>query len=92
MTLAEKMIARAAGREKVRPGEVVTAKVDLAMIHDSGGPRRVEPILKRLGVGLWDRDRVVLISDHYVPGDDPEGAAILRLTRDWAKALWRQLS
>ena len=67
------------------PGEVVTAKVDLAMIHDSGGPRRVEPILKRLGAGLWDRDRVVLISDHYVPGDDPDGAAILQLTRDWAK-------
>ncbi|MDA3888161.1 MAG: 3-isopropylmalate dehydratase large subunit [Allgaiera sp.] len=86
MTLAEKLIARAAGRTTVRPGEVVTAAVDLAMIHDSGGPRRVEPILKRLGVGLWDRDRVVLISDHYIPGDDPVGAAILRLTRDWAQA------
>jgi len=85
MTLAEKLIARAAGREWVTPGEVVTAKVDLAMIHDSGGPRRVEPILKRLGVGLWDREKVVLISDHYIPGDDPDGAAILRLTRDWAQ-------
>ena len=85
MTLAEKLIARAAGRDVVRPGEVVTARVDLAMIHDSGGPRRVEPILKRLGVGLWDRDRVVLISDHYIPGDDPDGAAILKLTRDWAQ-------
>ncbi|MFC2969522.1 3-isopropylmalate dehydratase large subunit [Acidimangrovimonas pyrenivorans] len=85
MTLAEKLIARAAGRETVRPGEVVTASVDLAMIHDSGGPRRVEPILQRLGVGLWDRDRVVLISDHYIPGDDPDGAAILKLTRDWAQ-------
>lgn len=85
MTLAEKIIARAAGRDRVRPGEVVTARVDLAMIHDSGGPRRVEPILKRLGVGLWDRDRVVLISDHYIPGDDPDGAAILKLTRDWAQ-------
>lgn len=85
MTLAEKIIAKAAGRDRVRPGEVVTANVDLAMIHDSGGPRRVEPILKRLGVGLWDREKVVLISDHYVPGDDPDGAAILRLTRDWAR-------
>ena len=86
MTLAEKIIARAAGRDFVRPGEVVTARVDLAMIHDSGGPRRVEPILKRLGAGLWDREKVVLISDHYVPGDDPDGAAILALTREWAKA------
>jgi 3-isopropylmalate/(R)-2-methylmalate dehydratase large subunit len=85
MTLAEKLIARAAGRARVTPGEVVTAKVDLAMIHDSGGPRRVAPILKRLGVGLWDPGRVVLISDHFVPGDDPGGAAILSLTREWAR-------
>lgn len=85
MTLAEKIIARAAGREIVVPGEVVTTRVDLAMIHDSGGPRRVEPILSRLGVGLFDKEKVVLVSDHYVPGDTEEGAAILALTRAWAK-------
>jgi 3-isopropylmalate/(R)-2-methylmalate dehydratase large subunit len=84
-TLAEKIIARAAGVERVTPGEVVTAKVDLAMIHDSGGPRRVEPILRELGVGLFDTSKVVLISDHYVPGDTDEGAQILELTRRWAK-------
>ena len=84
MTLAEKIIARACGRSSVSPGEIVTAKVDLAMIHDSGGPRRVEPILKRLGVGLFDRSKVVLISDHFVPGDDPDGREILELTRRWA--------
>jgi len=83
-TLAEKIIARASGRSKVSPGEVVTAKVDLAMIHDSGGPRRVEPILKELGAGLFDRSKVVLISDHFVPGDTDEGARILELTRGWA--------
>jgi 3-isopropylmalate/(R)-2-methylmalate dehydratase large subunit len=85
-TLAQKIIARAAGREHVTPGEVVTAKVDLAMIHDSGGPRRVAPILKELGVGLWDKDKVVLISDHFVPGDTQEGAAILAMTREWARS------
>jgi 3-isopropylmalate/(R)-2-methylmalate dehydratase large subunit len=84
-TLAEKIIARAAGRQSVRPGEIVTARVDLAMIHDSGGPRRVEPILKDLGVGLFDAGKVVLISDHFVPGDTDEGARILELTRQWAK-------
>ena len=38
-------LARAAGRDRVAPGEVVTCRVDLAMMHDSGGPRRVKPIL-----------------------------------------------
>ena len=84
-TLAEKIIARAAGRKTVTAGEVVTATVDLAMIHDLGGPRRVEPILKELGVGLFDAEKVVLISDHFVPGDTDEGARILELTRVWAK-------
>ncbi len=84
-TLAEKIIARAAGRDTVTPGEVVTCQVDLAMIHDSGGPRRVQPILDRLRAGVWNADKVVLVSDHYVPAFDSESAAILDLTRRWAK-------
>lgn len=55
------------------------------MIHDSGGPRRVAPILKELGVGLFDPAKVVLVSDHFVPGDTDEGAKILQLTREWAR-------
>jgi len=85
-TLAEKIIARAAGRDRVSPGEIVTCAVDLAMMHDSGGPRRVAPILTRLGAKVWDAGKVVLISDHYVPAVDAESAAILDLTRKWAAA------
>jgi 3-isopropylmalate/(R)-2-methylmalate dehydratase large subunit len=84
MTLAEKIVARAAGRERVAPGEIVTCAVDLAMIHDSGGPRRVAPILKRFGVGLWDPSKVVLISDHYVPAGDDETRRIGEVTRQFA--------
>ena len=86
MTLAEKIIARAAGRGEVRAGEIVTGKLDLVMIHDSGGPRRVAPMLERLGVKVWDPSRIVLISDHYVPAIDAESAAILDLTRKWVKS------
>ena len=50
MTLAEKIIARAAGRYSERPGEIVTCKVDLAMMHDSGGPRPSDPRQAREGV------------------------------------------
>ncbi len=85
-TLAQKIIARASGRDTVAPGEVITAKVDLAMIHDSGGPRRVKPILDRLGVGVWDPDRVVVATDHYVPVHDDETRAIQALTREWVVA------
>lgn len=84
MTLAEKIIAKASGRERVVPGEIVTCAVDLAMIHDSGGPRRVQPILDKLGVGLWDPAKVVLISDHYVPATDAETRRIGEVTRAFA--------
>ena len=53
-TLVEKIIARAAGESKVRTGQIVTCRVDLAMFHDSSGPRRVAPRLKDLGVHVWD--------------------------------------
>ena len=85
LTLAEKLIARAAGKDEVRPGETVTVRVDLAMMHDSSGPRRIGPILERLGAKVWDPDKVVLVSDHWVPAVDPQSAEILDITRRWAR-------
>lgn len=86
MTLVEKIIARAADRKSVRAGEIVTVGIDLAFAHDSSGPRRWAPMLEELGVGLWDPDRVAIVSDHYVPAVDAESAAILKFTRDFAAA------
>jgi 3-isopropylmalate/(R)-2-methylmalate dehydratase large subunit len=85
LNLAEKLIAHAAGKDAVRPGETVTASVDLAMMHDSSGPRRFMPTLERLGAEVWDRDKIVLVSDHWVPAVDPQIAEILDITRRWAR-------
>lgn len=84
-TLARKLIARASGHSTVAVGDVVVCRVDLAMIHDSGGPRRVKPMLERLGRHVWDKDRVVVVTDHYVPADTDETRAIQALTRQWVK-------
>jgi len=84
-TLAQKLVARAAGKAAVTPGEIVTCRVDLAMMHDSGGPRRVKPMLERLGAKVWDPDKVVLATDHYLPANDEESRKIIRIARDWAK-------
>ncbi|MEC9376094.1 MAG: 3-isopropylmalate dehydratase large subunit [Pseudomonadota bacterium] len=84
-TLLQKIIARASNLESVIPGDIVTCQVDLAMLLDSGGPRRIWPRLKELGVGVWDPEKIVLMTDHFVPAVDAESAAILKLTRDFAK-------
>jgi 3-isopropylmalate/(R)-2-methylmalate dehydratase large subunit len=83
-TLAQKLVARAAGRPSVRPGEIVTCAVDLAMFHDSSGPRRLKPMLAELGAQIWDKRKVVLVLDHYVPEGDEESRRIVKIARDWA--------
>jgi len=84
-TLAQKLVARAAGRKSVTPGEIVTCQVDLAMVHDSSGPRRLKPMLERLGAKVWDPSKVVVITDHYLPEYDDESRKILRIARDWVR-------
>lgn len=86
-TLAQKLVARAAGRTEVTVGEIVVCRIDVAMFHDSSGPRRLKPMLEQLGATIWDRSRVVLITDHYVPEKDEEARQILRMTREWASAM-----
>ncbi|MGE8690733.1 MAG: 3-isopropylmalate dehydratase large subunit [Achromobacter sp.] len=84
-TLAQKLIAAACGRDAVAEGEIVTCAVDLAMFHDSSGPRRLQPMLQELGATLWDPSKVVLVIDHYVPESDDESRRIVRIARDWAQ-------
>jgi 3-isopropylmalate/(R)-2-methylmalate dehydratase large subunit len=86
MTLPEKILARAAGLDAVRPGQIVTCAIDLLMMHDSGGPRRVAARLEQLGATVWDPSKVIVVSDHFVPAADLDGAEILALTRRWAAA------
>ena len=84
MTLAEKILARSARRDAVRAGDIVTCHVDLAMMHDSSGPRRIQPKLEELGVDVWDAQKIVIITDHFVGEDDSHSVQIQDLTRDWA--------
>jgi 3-isopropylmalate/(R)-2-methylmalate dehydratase large subunit len=84
-TLAQKLIARACGQERVAPGDIVVCRVDLAMFHDSSGPRRLKPMLEELGATIWDKSKVVLVMDHYVPETDDDSRRIVRIARDWAR-------
>ena len=86
ITLAEKIIARAAGQQSVAPGDIVTCDVDLALMHDSSGPRRQQAMLEELGVDVWDLDKIVIITDHFVAEQSEEALAIAKVTREWVAA------
>ena len=73
MTLAEKILARASGKNEVKPGEYMIANIDLAMAHDGlGGVAR---ILNEAGIKkLWDPDKVVSLLDHSTPAPTVQAA------------------
>jgi 3-isopropylmalate/(R)-2-methylmalate dehydratase large subunit len=54
------------------------------MFHDSSGPRRLAPMLAEIGAPIWDKNKVVLVIDHFVPEADDESRRIVRFARDWA--------
>jgi 3-isopropylmalate/(R)-2-methylmalate dehydratase large subunit len=83
-TLAQKLIAQAAKIQFASVGEIVICDVDLAMFHDSSGPRRLKPMLESLGAHIWNKDRVVLVMDHFVPEADDDARKIVRIAREWA--------
>ncbi|MGO1765797.1 MAG: 3-isopropylmalate dehydratase large subunit [Advenella sp.] len=77
-------MARASHRPEVAVVVIVSCAVDLAMFHDSSGPRRLKPMLEKLGAKIWDKSKVVLVMDHYVPEEDDDSRRILKIARDWA--------
>jgi len=68
MTMAEKILARASGRDRVQVGDFVTARVDRVMTHEAFTICALQ--LARLGIErLFDPDRVMVILDHYFPAN-----------------------
>jgi 3-isopropylmalate/(R)-2-methylmalate dehydratase large subunit len=85
MTLAEKVLARAAGKQRVAPGEFVDAEVDLALVHDIFAAQ-VFDHLRDAGVDkLYDPSRVVAVIDHLVPAPSAAAAEVHRRTREYVQ-------
>ncbi|KQU25963.1 3-isopropylmalate dehydratase large subunit [Bacillus sp. Leaf13] len=85
MTMSEKILARASGQPEVKAGDIVWVKVDIAMMHDLLGPWLVDGGFRRLGGELFDKEKVVVVSDHCTPPATVQQADILKFTRDWSR-------
>lgn len=66
MTVTEKIFARASGRETVKPGEIVNAKIDYAMVPD-GVCSLLNEGFRELNVPVWDKDKAIIVIDHAAP-------------------------
>jgi 3-isopropylmalate/(R)-2-methylmalate dehydratase large subunit len=90
MTITEKILARAAGKNAVAPGDVVFAKVDKLMLHDVSGPGVIKVFeeWKKRGTNfekIWDPDRVWVTEDHFVPASDKISANNIIMLTNWTK-------
>ena len=84
MHAIEKILARNSGRETVRTGEIVTAKVDFAEINDLY-LQTVYSFYEMGGEKVWDRERCAFVFDHYAPCPDVKSASNHREMREFAK-------
>lgn len=83
MTIAEKILARHAGRKKVIPGEYILAKVDLSFANDITAPLAIKEFQK-LNVPVFSRKKIALIPDHFTPNKDIRSAHQVKIVREFA--------
>jgi len=85
MNITEKILAKASGKKEVSPGEIVNAKVDMAMVHDLTGPLSVKTF-RKIGVKkVWDNQKIVVDFDHLVPANSERAAELQRVMREFVK-------
>ena len=86
MTLTEKILARACDRSRVVPGENIWVKADLLMTHDVCGPGTIGVFKREFGANakVWDREKVVIIPDHYIFTSDARANRNLEILREFA--------
>jgi 3-isopropylmalate/(R)-2-methylmalate dehydratase large subunit len=85
MTIAEKILARASGRERVSPDEIVVARVDLAMSHENAD--LVRKSFLEIGVPrVWDASKIVIIFDHRIPAESEKTATTHKAVREFVEA------
>jgi len=87
MTVVEKILARASGRQSVRAGEVVEPRVDLAMSHENAALviNQFFEVYRDTGYEprIWDPSRVAIIFDHRVPAESPKTASNQKKIREF---------
>ncbi|MEJ5362714.1 MAG: 3-isopropylmalate dehydratase large subunit [Spirochaetota bacterium] len=85
MTISEKILASHAGKERVEPGELIEAKVDLVLGNDITAPIAIKEF-EDLGVSkVFDNEKIALIPDHFTPNKDIKSAEQVKILREFAK-------
>ena len=84
MTMTQKILAAHAGLDSVTAGQLIEAKLDVVMANDITGPMAL-PIFRQMADKVFDKDKVVLVPDHFTPNKDIKSAENSKAIREFAK-------
>ncbi len=85
ITITEKILAGAAGKEKIGPGEIINAKIDVVMCHDVTTPPAISMLTEKGMDKVFDREKIVVTPDHFQPAKDIKSAELHKRLDEWAK-------
>lgn len=83
MTMTQKILADHAGLEEVKAGQLIEAKLDVVMANDITGPMAL-PIFKQMAEKVFDKNKVVLVPDHFTPNKDIKSAENSKAIREFS--------
>ena len=85
MTMAQKILAAHTGRDRVSEGELIDVSVDMVLGNDITAPIAIKEFA-RLGVDrVFDRERIILVPDHFAPNKDIKSAEQCKMMREFAR-------
>jgi 3-isopropylmalate/(R)-2-methylmalate dehydratase large subunit len=85
MTITEKILAAHARKGEVSPGELINAKVDLILANDITAPIAISEFKKTGAKGVFDKNRIAFIPDHFAPQKDIKAAEQCKMLREFSR-------
>ena len=84
MTMTQKILAAHAGLESVEAGQLIEADLDLVLGNDITSPVAIKEMEKMKVDGVFDKDKIALVPDHFVPNKDIKSAEHCKCVREFA--------
>ena len=85
MTMTQKILAHGAGLEKVEAGQLIMSKLDLVLGNDITSPVAIKEMGKFNKTSVFDKDKIALVPDHFVPNKDIKSAEHCKCVREFAR-------
>lgn len=83
MTMTEKILAKHAGINVVKPGQLINCKLDMVLANDVTAPPAIKEF-EKIGKPVFDNTKIALVPDHFTPNKDIKSAGLAKIVRDFA--------